>query len=554
MNLCDHLREFCETSSLDLVGRLQRVRQSAESIWQNQRFEWFPDHTVAHSTRIIEHLGSVLCHLQNTGQRLNPHQLFILLASSYLHDIGMQDFRICGRTVDQLTIDDYEQIRERHAERSMELIVGQNVDPDCQAFRIDLEDARYIVPIALVSKAHSSAYFEDTVDELRSSPHRPGNQELRGDLLAALLLMADELDLHEARARFPPGLDLSPVAALHNYVHHYITEVKISDGTLSTQRRVQISFEYPSDSDAYKADIRWWVVSKLRRQMHRTQPVIQHSTNGQLDWENRVYIQEFTDKYGVRRQLPESAQLRLQYERAESQIIGRLGLVDTIKHALSASELQADLIEIRDEDESDWSQLLKWLIMAVRLHGAKLLHISFEFAIGRSPLDILEECYNRLTSSGFSCSAYETAKAVRAKRREDRSDRLCQALIEDLEHQAAVHRVIVLFERIDRADPETHRWLEESVLSELKRRQVPLLTIVTYRDSGICLGLGHCFRLEPFSQDTVAGHLAKRLGLCGQELLDKARGVYTLSRGIPLYLLDYLHVEEEQQFTLQRSQ
>jgi len=426
---------------------------------------------------------------------------------------------------------------------------------DREQFRIDLDDEpQYTVPIALVSQAHGSAYFEDTVSELRSSAHRPGNQDLRGDLLAALLLMADELDLHEVRARFSPGLRVSPAATLHNHIHHYITEVKVVEGRVATQRRVRIIFEYPSNSEAYQTDIRWWIVNKLCRQMRRTQSIIQSSTDGQLGWDSQVHIEEFTDKYAARRQLPESAQLKLQYERTEAGIMDRRELVDTIKHALCASEPQGKFIEIADRDNSDWSQLLKWLTSAIRLHDAQFVHVSFELAIGHTPLDVLERCYEQLDSSGLSCSTYETAKVTWSKPRQDRLDPLSQALVTDLEDQAKEHRVIMLFERIDQAEPQTRKWVVESLLPELKRRQVPLLTIVTYQDSEKGPGLGRCFHLGPFSQEVVAGHLAKRLGYSEREARDRAEEMYTLSRGTPLFVLNCLHREEQQQFTLQEAQ
>ena len=141
MNLPDHLREHCtrEKPYLDLADRLQRVRESVKRIWQHQRLEWFPDHTVSHSDRVVRYLGDILCHLQQTNQRLNQHQLYVLLASSYLHDIGMQDFRIEGQTVDRLTAKDYEEVRRRHPERSSELILSQCIALDQEQYRIDLD-------------------------------------------------------------------------------------------------------------------------------------------------------------------------------------------------------------------------------------------------------------------------------------------------------------------------------------------------------------------------------------------------------------------------------
>src|SRR5689334_12503955 len=131
LKLEQELRTSCEHADppLDLYKRLERVRASAEKIWEVQRLAWFTDHRAAtHSRKIIDHLGNLLVHLQSTAQKLTPHELYVLLAACYLHDIGMQDFKTeDGRGVDQLTPQDYNQIRKAHPRRARELIIARTL-------------------------------------------------------------------------------------------------------------------------------------------------------------------------------------------------------------------------------------------------------------------------------------------------------------------------------------------------------------------------------------------------------------------------------------------
>ena len=551
MNLYEHFCELCtsEKPYSDLADRLRRVRESAERIWQHQRLEWFPDHTISHSDRIVRYLGDILGHLQQTNQQLNSHQLYVLLASSYLHDIGMQDFRIEGQTIDRLTAEDYEEVRRRHPGRSSELILSQRMAPDQEQIKIDLDpNPEYTVPIALVSKAHGSAYFESTVNELRCGAYSPGNQELRGDLLAALLLIADELDLHETRARFPPGIDMSPLAALHNHIHHCITQVKVTAGDVSTQRRVHIKFQYPVDSEGYKSDIRWWVVNKLCRQMRRTQSMVQSSTSGQLSWDQQIHLQEFVDSSGSRRELPDPAQVRLRYARSEAEIIGRRELLDTFKHAICESQSQGSVVEILDTDNSDWSHLVKWLTSLVGLHNARFIRVSLELKVGHGSQDILEMCRKQLEISGLSCSRYEKVKATVRERQHNKLDVLTAALGADLEDNAKRECIVLLLEHIDQAESGVGKWLGESFLPELKRKSGHLVTIVTYKDPQRSPSLGFRFTLDPFSREVLAGHLTERLGYPEQEASMKAEEMHALSNGTPLNVLTYLSSEGRKQF------
>jgi len=89
MNLEDKLKSNSELSSC-----LDEIVKSCNKIWDNIQLPWFTKHDVSHSKEIIHLLGQILAPIEDTSQKLNEHELFILLASAYLHDIGMQNLKI----------------------------------------------------------------------------------------------------------------------------------------------------------------------------------------------------------------------------------------------------------------------------------------------------------------------------------------------------------------------------------------------------------------------------------------------------------------------------
>ena len=60
--------------------------------------------------------------------------------------------------------------------------------------------------------------------------------------------------------------------------------------------------------------------------------------------------------------------------------------------------------------------------------------------------------------------------------------RLARALISDLRTQTETAPLVVLLERVDRAEPDTARWLEEWFVPELSRLNMKVLLILTRYD------------------------------------------------------------------------
>ncbi|HRW82519.1 MAG TPA: hypothetical protein P5049_03580 [Methanothrix sp.] len=73
----------------DLVDSLKEIEKAVTSIWSGPIIiKDYPEHKIDHSSRVIKYISQLL-NLDGAKQ-LNERERYLLLASTYLHDIGMQ--------------------------------------------------------------------------------------------------------------------------------------------------------------------------------------------------------------------------------------------------------------------------------------------------------------------------------------------------------------------------------------------------------------------------------------------------------------------------------
>lgn len=304
--------------SPDLSERLDGVRKAVNKVWEVPYLHWYTDHGPQHSRRVVDLIGQILCPLcldylsrREKNFPLSDYELYILLAACYLHDIGMQDLKVDGRSVDKLGPSDWEEIRKRHPQRSFEIIRDRTIKPrqrhtiDLGLTESDKDDS--LMPIALVSMAHGSEYFESAVRTLQKNLYYPAGKPIRGDLLAALLMMGDEIDLHKSRANLPDDSKaFSPLCLLHHYKHTYVSSIAVKDGKSPLDRQMVVGFLFPPQArGSYDEDIEAWVVGKIEEQANRTQDILLGATKGQLRWDEKPVMTKIRyDEYDEREALP----------------------------------------------------------------------------------------------------------------------------------------------------------------------------------------------------------------------------------------------------------
>lgn len=247
-----------EWLDLDRQRLVANVRDAAARIWSHPLHRYFTDHTVTHSERILGILDGLTAGLMKTGRRLSETEIFVLVAATYLHDIGMQDERFAEGDLDR--------IRDHHHQQSAEMIhsVFESPHSGLSALRV-LEDPTLVEAVALVSKGHRKVPLGD--DEYE--PLAWGGGMIRLRLLAALLRFADELDIDHRRVDMERMklLRLPPVSQLHWWKCYYVAGVAIVD------EYIRVSYRFPQDRPDYERLIVPRVEGEIRAKLAALEPI-----------------------------------------------------------------------------------------------------------------------------------------------------------------------------------------------------------------------------------------------------------------------------------------
>ena len=253
----------------DLGKSLDQICIKLKEHWAQTHLTWFTDHGVNHAQRVAKR-ALALGALPNPppGVELSRLERYILCAASLLHDIGMNDLSWSPRPLGNMLPADYERVRHDHSSQSGSMIISNpgNWGLPADAVLADL--------VGLVAQAHGTKNYRMTIPLIEERT-RIRDEPVRGPLLAALLLMADELDLSYGReVTIPGGIQLNAVSEAHAFKHRCIAAASADtapNGTASIELRLSIPNDLPYDA---KVNIERWVVGKLRRQMALVDPEI----------------------------------------------------------------------------------------------------------------------------------------------------------------------------------------------------------------------------------------------------------------------------------------
>ncbi|MGD0951112.1 MAG: tetratricopeptide repeat protein [Methanotrichaceae archaeon] len=175
--------------------------------------------------------------LEGYSDKLNEYERFVLLASAYLHDIGMQSPEHAGLEKKMTyTVSEEEQIRENHNEASAKMIVescssGASISLGLE-HSIEFADC-----ISQMARYHRSLDLKELTDSSLAG------EDIKLPLLAALLRLGDELDADFRRVNIEilKIRDIPLVSKYHWWAHYYVQSVEIKRGI------VTLYFRFPED-------------------------------------------------------------------------------------------------------------------------------------------------------------------------------------------------------------------------------------------------------------------------------------------------------------------
>lgn len=513
----EELAERCGERGRDFLRRLDRIREAMDSVWEAPRLPWFTKHGVEHSDSLVRLLGESTAHLQTTPQYLDCGELFVLLAACYLHDVGMQAADI-GKPLDQFEPSDHVKIRDTHPSLARELIVSRTRSRGVDEFELGLEDDDFLASIAMVAEAHGTATYERALRELLETRPQPLGVPLRGDLLGALLLMLDELDIQRARATFPKEAQFSDISTMYHFLNHYVAGVHVVDGVTPKQRRITVDFLFPLGSNQMRDDVRELILQKLLRQLRLTNPTVRRRTAGEMVWDEQISVHEARDGTGTQRTATAEVQRLIAREVIESRLVSRSSVLQILAQELDKPDGAVSVLEliVSDDTGEESATIIKWLTLQAEASGRTFVHLAPEvIQVGHGKRGLIERLNTQLGVE-FSPDA-GPARQTYAE-------------------TARVKRPIIVIEAHGRDFSQTHPDIADLVSAG----GATLVLIVPSSTQG-----RNQIALEPLSVAEIEEHLTKRLGYPLEDARIKARSLFLASAGRASGIIAALYADYE---------
>ena len=241
----------------DWSRAVDNVRAAAERLWRTPAQRDLVDYGFDHAERMVGLLGGLTESLMSQGEQpLAAEEIYILLAATYLHAIGLQD---------EAGQPDFQTRWARYPELSAELIYRTLDEPDGPVALGLIEDEGLVELVALTVAGQRRTDFPGP--DYDDWP--VGRLILRPRLLAGLLHLANRLDLDYHRVDLSQLnlMPLAPAAALNWWLHHYVSGVQMR------HEFIQVAYRLPPGRAEYETALPELVESELRHVCEILQPI-----------------------------------------------------------------------------------------------------------------------------------------------------------------------------------------------------------------------------------------------------------------------------------------
>ena len=189
-----------------LIHQLNQIKKVATPLLAKitETFPEYTIHDIRHSNAVIDILGWLVP--DNLKQSLNAYEIYFLIMSAYLHDIGMVDFpelldkdfeEFKTRTRRKLPGITDEEVKRRYIRKKHQLRSEQFIERHFQ--KLSIEDFFQAKIVGRICRGHRNANLSDGKLFNNREMYSAKNIPINIPLLSALLQIADELDLTFAR-------------------------------------------------------------------------------------------------------------------------------------------------------------------------------------------------------------------------------------------------------------------------------------------------------------------------------------------------------------------
>jgi hypothetical protein len=370
---------------------------------------------------------------------------------------------------------DYEAVRHEHSARSGDLILNKPVD-----WGLPAADPALAELVGLVAMAHGTKYYRKTIPLLEQRT-RVREERVRGPLLAALLLMADEFDLFYRREVNVPGeAQLNAVSEAHAFKHRCISSASThisQDGTIHVDLTLSIS----DDISRYaRADIERWIVWKLRRQMALVDPEITQGFARYVRLDRAIGV-TYVSSLSPRRPPSDQALAVIRSEVATDDLIDHRDKLRRTETALSGGHAAITgkwaaetLSDTHGREDLFMAIVARFLAdSSVVIASSRRLH---DLGSGEVS-DVLEEWVRDLDSK-YEAALFEQESEVSAR---TRLLDACVAAIEGMDNNKLLILAIACF---DGLSDEGIRWLTNTAIPRIAQARNSVRLLITADGEG----------------------------------------------------------------------
>ncbi|MCX6232666.1 MAG: NB-ARC domain-containing protein [Bacteroidetes bacterium] len=198
-----------------LKESLTSIRKSTEAIWANDApkiIKGFTDHGIDHCNRLIKFASQLI--ETKKGNPLIDEEIYLIIASIYLHDIGMQcdvckfpdikkkaieygaNFNIEFNSIDsnQYSLNEQKEIRKNH-----QFLTAAWINYAHHNKGTALDSSIKTIPNELIEDLIDICMFHSTLDILKCKLNFEIIKQGRKQFIAAIVRLSDELDIDKYR-------------------------------------------------------------------------------------------------------------------------------------------------------------------------------------------------------------------------------------------------------------------------------------------------------------------------------------------------------------------
>jgi CheY-like chemotaxis protein len=267
----DHENDIAEHEGLKFRAHYVRLIVANLATIIRDYHPFFTLHDVHHCDAVADYLYKLVSNAglldPDNPYQLNHYEIYYLLVSAYLHDIGM----FWPRTEDRATMErtgktQSEVIRSNHHERVVDFIE----DHWKRAFLFEGPDTDIVIRIC---KGHRIAVPLDSADYNDEHAH---GRNIKMRLLAGLLRVADELDLTHTRIsslqleQMERG-PVDPITRRHWMKHYYTQDISFGkEAPEGGRRRVRIYVHLQVPDDIHAARMKEEIRTRFNEHLEET--------------------------------------------------------------------------------------------------------------------------------------------------------------------------------------------------------------------------------------------------------------------------------------------